>query len=182
MRLLRRKWQRKRNAAVTTRSVDLAASRLNHRTTISAEWISITSALPLYSSKTPFLPALTASDYRPIPRDGATTFSDLIDKPDMVRMASEMCSRASHYRLNHVIENRAFHSITSTAPHSFRELVSSGRKKETGSDRFDAVLLRIRMRYGLRLWGGLRAAAYELHALSCASDWGALSFDRLSVA
>jgi hypothetical protein len=100
----------------------------------------------------------------------------------MVRMASEMCSRASHYRLNHVIENRAFHSITSTAPHSFRELVSSGRKKETGSDRFDAVLLRIRMRYGLRLWGGLRAAAYELHALSCASDWGALSFDRLSVA
>jgi hypothetical protein len=55
---------------------------------------------------------------------------------------------------------------------------SSGRKWETGSDRYGAVLVRIRMRR-LRLWSALRAAAYELHAPSGASDWSAPSFDRL---
>ncbi|MGB7280252.1 MAG: hypothetical protein WBD15_21225, partial [Pseudolabrys sp.] len=61
------------------------------------------------------------------------------------------------------------------------ELVSSGRKTETGSDRFGAVLLRIHMHFGLRLWRVLRAA-YALHAPSCASDCDAPSFYHLPVA
>lgn len=61
------------------------------------------------------------------------------------------------------------------------ELVSSSRKRETGSDRFGVVLLRIRMHFGLRLWRVLRVA-YALHAPSCASDCDTPSFYRLPVA
>jgi hypothetical protein len=41
-----------------------------------------------------------------MPRDGATIFSDLIGKLDMLRVACEKCGRDGCYGLNRLIERR----------------------------------------------------------------------------
>ena len=41
-----------------------------------------------------------------MPRDGATIFSDLIGKFDMLRVSCEKCGRDGGYRLNGLIEKR----------------------------------------------------------------------------
>src|SRR4029078_312098 len=70
---------------------------------------------------------------------------------------------------NAVVINRAFILLILL---DAAELVYRGRKRETGSDRFGVVLLRIRMHFGLRLWRVLRAVS-ALHDTSCASYFDA---------
>ena len=41
-----------------------------------------------------------------MPRDGATIFSDLIGKLDLLRVSCEKCGRDGSYRLNGLIEKR----------------------------------------------------------------------------
>jgi hypothetical protein len=41
-----------------------------------------------------------------MPRDGATIFSDLIGKLDVLRVACDKCRRAGQYQLNRLVENR----------------------------------------------------------------------------
>jgi hypothetical protein len=41
-----------------------------------------------------------------MPRDGATIFSDLTGKLDMLRVSCEKCGRDGNYRLNGLIEKR----------------------------------------------------------------------------
>jgi hypothetical protein len=41
-----------------------------------------------------------------MPRNGATTFSNLIGKLDVVRVMCERCGRKGHYRLERLIADR----------------------------------------------------------------------------
>jgi hypothetical protein len=92
----------------TMRSADQMAPYRDRRPTLNVERISIINRFSPCSRRihSPAHIPITANGFRPIPRDGATVFSDLIGKLDVLRVSCGKCERDGRYGLARLINQR----------------------------------------------------------------------------